>query len=129
MSIRKGTKYDNGKPDLSLVPIEFQIETAKALTFGKIKYGAHNYRKGIEMSSLLAAADRHLKLELAGVKVDAESGLSHLAHALASLAMYAFMKAHRPDMDDRYVYTEAELLKLEEYVYGKPEHARTTTED
>lgn len=116
--MRKGTKHDSGKPDTSLIPVEFIIETAKALTFGKNKYGAHNYRQGIEMSALLAAAERHLLMEKAGVEQDPESGQSHLSHALASLAMYTFMKHHRPEMDDRFKYTESELKQLEEFLYG-----------
>lgn len=118
--MRKGTKHDSGKPDTSLIPVEFILETAKALTFGKQKYGAHNYREGIELSSLLAAAERHLLLEKAGVPQDLESGFSHLAHALASLAMYTFMKHHRPEMNDLFKYTESEIKSLEEFTYGKP---------
>lgn len=114
-----GSKADDGKIKIELIPVEFLIETAKALTFGAGKYGPHNFRKGLSASRLLGAAKRHIELELAGVKADSESGHSHLAHAAASLAMYSFMKAHRPELDDRYVYTEEELKKVEEMMYGK----------
>lgn len=113
-----GVKHDQNKPRTELIPTEFIIEVAKALTFGQAKYGEDNFRQGISYRRLLGAAKRHIELELAGIETDGDSGHSHLAHAGASLAMYAFMKAHRPDLDDRYKYTEEEKKKLEEMMYG-----------
>lgn len=114
-----GSKHDSGKPRMELIPTEFLIETAKALTFGSKKYGDHNFRKGLSYSRLLGAAKRHIELELATVESDLESGESHLAHAAASLAMYAFMKTHKKDLDDRFKYTEEEKKALEEMMYDK----------
>lgn len=114
-----GSKNDAGKPRMELIPTEFIIEVAKALTFGAEKYGDDNFRKGIAYKRLLSAAKRHIEQELVGIDSDVESNLSHLAHAGASLAMYAFMKAHRPDLDDRYKYTNEEKKKIEEMMYGK----------
>lgn len=113
-----GSKNDSGKPRMELIPAEFTIEVAKALTFGANKYADDNFRKGISYKRLLGAAKRHIEQELAGIETDNESGLSHLAHAGASLAMYSFMKTHRPDLDDRYKYTEEQKKKLEEMMYG-----------
>jgi hypothetical protein len=113
----KGSKYDGSKPRLELTPTEFIIGVAKAFTFGAKKYDSHNFKKGIQMSRLLAAAKRHIELELCGVKKDKESGLEHWMLAGASLAMYCFMKYHRQDMDDRYVYTDEELEKIEKMMY------------
>lgn len=113
-----GVKHDAGKPRTELIPTEFIIEVAKALTFGANKYGDDNFRQGISYRRLLGAAKRHIELELARIETDSDSGHSHLAHAGASLAMYAFMKAHRPDLDDRYNYTEQEKKKIEEMMYG-----------
>ena len=114
-----GKKFDGAKPRMDLMPHEFNIGVSKAFTFGAEKYDAHNFKNGLEMSRLLAAAKRHIELELAGVKIDKESGLEHWMLAGASLAMYSFMKTHRPEMDDRYKYTEEELARIEEMMYGE----------
>jgi len=106
----QGCKLDNNKPRLDLIPAEFTIETAKALTFGVKKYGEHNYRKGIKYSRLIAGIMRHLLLWLSGVETDEESGLPHLACAQAGLAMLAFMRYNRKDLDDRFNYESTEHL-------------------
>lgn len=115
----EGTKHDSNKPRTELIPTEFTIEVAKALTFGANKYSEDNFKNGISYRRLLGAAKRHIELELCKIESDSESDLSHLAHAGASLAMYAFMKTHRTDLDDRYEYTEEQKKKIEEMMYGE----------
>ncbi len=97
-----GTKYDQEKPDFSLIDAEWLEEVAKVMTFGKKKYDAHNWRKGIALSRVLSAGLRHLWAVVRGEDNDPETGLSHLAH-LSCCAMFAlhFIK-HRPDLDDRW---------------------------
>lgn len=114
----KGKKFDGAKPRVDLIPVEFEIMLARAFQFGVSKYGEHNYREGILFQKLLAAAKRHTLLELAGVKIDDESKLPHWALAGASLAMYAFMKYNRPEMDNRYKYTEKQLKQIVKLMYG-----------
>lgn len=97
-----GKKFDQGKPDPSLIPIEAVMGTAKALSYGANKYGKHNYKEGITFSRLTAAAMRHLLAFNNGEDIDGESGNQHLHHALASLAMLSYMVENKPDMDDRY---------------------------
>lgn len=99
---RKGTKHDQGKPDISLIPKDALWGAASALTFGAKKYGKHNFRNGIEYTALASAAMRHLTAWIENENKDSESGLSHLDHAIASLCMLKFMEVHRPEMDDRY---------------------------
>ena len=98
-----GKKFDNEKPDVSLVPKEAILGTAQALSYGAKKYGRHNYKEGIAFSRLTAAAMRHIIAFNDGEDIDEESGNPHLAHALASLSMLAFMVDNRTDQDDRYV--------------------------
>jgi hypothetical protein len=113
-----GKKHDKGKIKLSLIPVEFMMGLGRALTHGASKYGSHNFRnKGLTLSQLLDAANRHHLLEVAGVDKDKESGLPHWAHAAASYAMYAFIKRWYPDMDDRYQYTDEEKQLIEKELY------------
>ena len=97
-----GTKNDQGKPRISLIPREAIEGAANALTFGALKYHSHNFKSGIFYSRLADAALRHLIAWVDGENLDPESGLSHLDHALATLAMLKYMEQNRPDMDDRY---------------------------
>jgi Domain of unknown function (DUF5664) len=115
----EGKKSDTGKPRVDLIPVEFTIGVAKALTFGANKYGQHNFRNGISYSRLLAATIRHLQLELAGIDNDRDTKEPHWQNAGAGIAMYAFMKTHRPDQDDRFQYTDEQKKLIEQLMYGE----------
>lgn len=98
----EGIKHDGEKPDLSLLSPIAITKIAEVMTFGKKKYTAHNWRKGIVYSRLLAALLRHVFSYLAGESIDNESGKSHLAHAGCCVMMLLEFETTRPDLDDRY---------------------------
>ncbi len=84
----KATKHDLGKkvrPEL--LPPKATEEVMKVFTFGAEKYGDFNWRKGLEFSRLWGAAQRHLMGFWQGQDLDKESGLPHVAHAIANLMM------------------------------------------
>ncbi len=87
MSTPCGIKHDEDKPDLSLCPRPALDAMARALMFGAKKYSRNNYRGGFKRTRLIAAALRHLTSYSFGEDNDPESGLSHLDHAIACLAM------------------------------------------
>lgn len=97
-----GVKYDQEKPDMSLLPSKALVEVARVLTFGSKKYSAHNWRKGYQWSRLIAAAMRHLTAYNDGEDRDPESGISHLAHAASCLMMLLEWEKTHPEFDDRY---------------------------
>jgi hypothetical protein len=97
-----GIKNDSGKPAITLIPTDAITGMAMALTFGAKKYGADNFRGGIAYRRLADAAMRHLLAFIEGEDNDKESGLPHLDHCLASIAMLKFMTVHKQDMDDRW---------------------------
>lgn len=82
-----GKKFDNGKADLSLIPLSAMEEEAYAFMLGEQKYGRYNYCEGLESHRLVAAALRHILQYQNGEDLDSESGRSHLGHARACLAM------------------------------------------
>lgn len=98
-----GRKNDQDKPDLSLIPTDALWGMAAALTYGARKYDRHNFRNGIAYSRLVAATMRHLSAWNEGESNDPETSLSHIDHALASLAMLKFMEVNKKEMDDRYI--------------------------
>lgn len=97
-----GTKHDNGKPDLSLVPLIALEHEAKALMFGEKKYGRYNYTGGFEVSRLTSAALRHIYSYNNGHTLDDESRLHHLGHARACLAMLLHCEQLGTLRDNRY---------------------------
>lgn len=109
----KGSKYDDNKPDHSLFSEDWLDEVARVLTFGKKKYAADNWRRGIEQRRLIAAARRHINDFSRGQDLDNESNLAHLAHASCCLMFaYELLKTH-PELDDRYKAPKEELTTRE----------------
>lgn len=93
-------KKDSGKPQLSLIPREAMEEMAAGFTYGANKYARYNFENGFKWSRPLDAALRHLFAMASGEFTDSESGNSHLAHALCSLAILAHTIKHYPESDD-----------------------------
>ena len=81
-----GIKYDSEKPKMNLLPPKAIVEVAKVLTFGAEKYDAENWRKLDDLQNrYTAGALRHIFAHMDGEKLDPETGLSHMAHALCCL--------------------------------------------
>lgn len=97
-----GLKFDNNKPDLSILSVTALSEIAKAFEFGAKKYGRYNYRKGMEWSRIGAACLRHTYAWLWGEDHDPESGLHHLAHAGACIVMLLDYVMLNLGTDNRY---------------------------
>lgn len=71
---------------------------------GMLKYGRSNFRViGVRASIYVDAAQRHLNAWFEGEEVDPDSGLPHLAHALACLAILVDTQAAGTLQDDRSV--------------------------
>lgn len=78
----------DAKDPLGLVPRSVLHHMARVLRNGAAKYGPWNWRdKPIETLTYVHATMRHLTAYGDGEDTDPESGLPHLAHALASLAV------------------------------------------
>lgn len=74
------------KAPFSTVPMQVVGEAGLALLEGALKYGRHNYRvAGLRSSVYFDATMRHLTSWWEGEDIDPDSGLSHIAKAIASL--------------------------------------------
>lgn len=97
-----GVKNDKEKADYSLLSSIAIHKISEVMTYGKVKYSAHNWRGGIVWSRVLAAALRHIFAYLRGEDKDSETGLSHLAHASCCLMfLLEYEETHR-ELDDRH---------------------------
>jgi hypothetical protein len=111
VSYYETTKPTNPKDSIgsSKVPMHLWPETATVLGAmglldGACKYGRQNYRAiGVRASIYYDAAKRHLNAWMEGEDTDPDSGLPHLAHALASIAIVVDAQAAGKLTDDRNV--------------------------
>jgi len=97
-----GTKFDDGKPDMSLISTIAIIKIAAVLTHGKKKYAANNWRKGFPFTRISSAVLRHVFAWIGGESNDPETGISHLAHAACGLIFLLEFEDTHKELDDRY---------------------------
>lgn len=97
----EGKKNDQGKAQLSLVSLESLTGEAKAMEFGKGKYGRNNYKGGMDWTRLLDACLRHTYAFINKEDNDPESKLNHLYHAKANLGMLIYFYENKLGKDDR----------------------------
>lgn len=85
----KGMKFDGGKPRWSLMPWTEMEEVVRVMTAGAKKYSDFNWQQTIMepggKDRYFSAAIRHLTAWKRGERLDRETGLPHLAHAICCL--------------------------------------------
>lgn len=91
-----GVKDDQEKNRWELLPWAAVEDVVRVLTYGAKKYSPENWRK-VEngRERYWAAAQRHLAAWRRGERADAETGISHLAHAMCCLAFLHTMDAEK----------------------------------
>lgn len=88
--------------DLSLAPATARAYLALGCVEGDCKYGGFNYRvDGILASTYYSAANRHLDKWFNGEWADPETGVPHLASALASIGILVDGVETNKLVDDR----------------------------
>ena len=94
-------KHDKGKLQLTLVPREIIRDIARVRMYGVEKYtDPDNWRK-VEVERYRDALMRHMLDYLDDPDgVDAESGLSHLAHIACNVAFLCELKKEKELNDD-----------------------------
>jgi hypothetical protein len=113
-----GARYNDNKPDLSLIPFCTLEDEAKVWMYGKAKYAAWNWTKGMDWSIPFACMMRHMAAWQRGEHLDAESGLPHLAHAMCNLRMLTLYSKIYVEGDDR------PMQQLEDWAKGLPAGAK-----
>jgi len=85
-SVNGGIKFDDDKPDYSLIPPNALDDVAKVLTIGAKKYDRHNWKKLDDINNrYFAAAQRHMWSLLKDEEHDPETGIHHAAHAICCM--------------------------------------------
>lgn len=124
-----GTKHDQGKVRMDLLPPVALEQVAKVLTFGADKYDDHNWRKGFKYSRLIGAALRHIFSFSRGENLDPETGLPHLAHAACCILFLIDHTLLGYGVDDRYTAPKPEeALKGATEAFVASQFEKITTE-
>ena len=96
-----GARLNDGKVPLDLIPLSAMIECARVFDYGRNKYAAWNWAKGMDWSVPYGCLLRHMAAWFDGEDNDPESGLPHLGHAMCNLVMLStFARTYR-EGDDR----------------------------
>lgn len=96
-----GARYNDDKPNMSLIPLCTLEDEARVWAYGENKYAAWNWAKGMNWSVPLACALRHLSSWQRGEDIDPESGQTHLAHVMCNIRMLMLYTKTYPEGDDR----------------------------
>jgi len=97
-----GLRSNENKTEIHQVPTSLVSAVAKVLKYGEQKYAKGNWRRGMKWSTPYDCMQRHMLKWLNGDVADEESGLSHLYHAAANIAMLIEYEETCPELDDRF---------------------------
>lgn len=92
-------RHDQGKPKMSLIDPNFTEQLAHVLEMGEVKYGGPDWKKGMDFSIMVDAAERHLNEIKRGRFYDRESKQSHMAHVAANMMMLNYYMDNYSDYD------------------------------
>ena len=119
----------NKKAPLHLIPPTAMEKTAWAHKLGADKYGPYNWRNTRVCATIyIAAMMRHLNAWRDGEDLDPESGITHLAHVVASCNILMDAAACNTLEDDRYRKPIQDAVLTEDHwmvcrkCQGKKEH-------
>ncbi len=101
MADGSGKRDNDCKIRYDLIPSFAQEQYAKVLTFGAIKYGDNNWKKGMPWSTILSSLERHLEAIKKGEDYDKESGFLHIAHVMCNAGFLTEYYNIYPQGDDR----------------------------
>ena len=97
----RSLRYNNGKPDFSLLPMSTLTEVVRVLEYGASKYERNNWLKPTSWDISYACLMRHMSAWQAGEDNDPESGRSHLAHAACNILQMLHQLEHHPEELER----------------------------
>jgi hypothetical protein len=106
-----GLRYNAGKNQLELIPMEWTWGLGMVLTRGAAKYAARNWERGMKWSYPVGCAFRHIIKFCCGERYDKETGCHHLFMAAwncCALASYDLRKIGENDLG----FANLELLEL-----------------
>jgi len=95
-----GARLNTGKPMMSLIPLIGLRSAAQVFEYGRAKYAAWNWAKGMPWSVPVDCMLRHLEAIQRGEDIDPESGLPHIGHLMCNALMLATYRETYPEGND-----------------------------
>lgn len=90
------------KAQLHMIPPAGAEAMARALELGARKYGERNWvQHQVNLTTYVSAMRRHLDCLMDGENLDAESGVHHLGHVMASAGIVLDALRHGTLVDNR----------------------------
>lgn len=93
-------RFNEGKPQWSLMDFKAMEPMIRVLEYGTKKYARDNWKKGLSVSSLVDCMMRHVAAMNAGEMIDKESKLPHIGHIQCNAMFIAYMLQKRPELND-----------------------------
>ena len=98
-----GLRYNELKPEWGLVDFDALLSMVHVLMYGKEKYDAHNWKKGLPFTTTIESMLRHIYAFLHGEDIDKESGLPHTWHIMCNAMFLSYYYMYfKDEMDDRF---------------------------
>lgn len=113
-----GDRNNKGKLRWSLVDMKTLEGLVKVLMMGAEKYSDFNWQKGLPINEVYESLMRHLVSFMDGEDNDAESGLSHLDHAMCNIYFMKWFMDNKPEMDNR----RKKKVEIKEQYFVEPKY-------
>lgn len=97
----RSLRYNSGKPDYSLIPLDCLEEAARVLEYGASKYARDNWKKPTHWTVSYACLMRHMAAWQSGEDLDPESQRNHLGHAMCNILQMLYQLKHHPEELER----------------------------
>ncbi len=111
---KHGKKFNQSKPDHSMIEQGLLDELAFALMEGQEKYGRDNWKKGMPWEDCFAAASRHLFKAKDLEKYDKEAKyfkVRHLAQVIANCMFMLYYEDNFKDPEVRGPWSDSKVAK------------------
>jgi hypothetical protein len=90
MEQEKSLRYNQGKPQWSLVDFKSLEPLVRVMEYGAKKYERFNWQKGLDLNQTLESLARHLFALMRGEIVDPESGEKHIGHIFCNAMFWEY---------------------------------------
>lgn len=96
-----GLRFNEGKTNYELIPVNSLEKAADIFYFGSKKYGKNNWEKGMKWTTVISSLERHLQSIKKGEDYDKESNKLHISHLICNAMMLSEYYDIYPQGDDR----------------------------
>lgn len=128
-TVSQFAKADNGKLQISLVPMQINKDIAEVRMYGTNKYNSPNNWVIVEMQRYVDALLRHLIAFIEdNNSVDEESGIPHYKHAATNMSFICeMMREDWPERRDNLIKSDPSLQERIEELAKKANRIKVTS--